>query len=386
MDSEHLTVSRKIETKKNRILHLVRKTGGLGRLDIARKLPMSNSRVCDLVQELLDARMIEEDVTGRERRGRRSIPITLNREFAQWIGIDVEAKHLRIVLCDFAGGVLWKSEESLTLAARGDPDAALRQFIRRTIGKARSLSPNLLGAGVAAPGVIDYERGIILEYHMMPQLQNFAIRDIVADETNLPCTVEGNIRALALAEHLQGSARHLHTFVCVGIRSGLGAAIFVNGDILGGSHGFAGEAGHMIVAMTANPSKWKQLQDLVSEEALDGGQDGESPSLPPELAVRAGELLGAHVASIAALLDPQAIILAGNLMRPEGQLWGPMAKTYQRCISRPLADRVHLLPAQLGPYAAAMGASMRCFQVFYPESIGQDMRPVVASNEDLRPA
>src|SRR5690606_35701540 len=88
--------------------------------------------------------------------------------------------------------------------------------------------------------------------------------------------------------------------------------------------------------------------------------------LPESRLRRAGEILGSQVASIAALLDPQAIVLAGGLLRPEGPLWDAVVRAYRQMVLPEMRDRVHLLPARLGPYAAAIGATHRCFQMLFP--------------------
>ena len=77
-------------------------------------------------------------------------------------------------------------------------------------------------------------------------------------------------------------------------------------------------------------------------------------------------MIGAQLATIAALLDPQAIVLAGGLLRPEGPLWDAIVRVFRQMVFPELADRVQILPARLGPFAAAMGAAHRCFEMLYP--------------------
>ena len=111
---------------------------------------------------------------------------------------------------------------------------------------------------------------------------------------------------------------------------------------------------------------FKHLHQLVSETALNVDVEAEDYALPQRKAQRAGETLGAQLASIAALIDPQAIVLAGGLLKPDGPLWHHAVRAFRQHALTELAERVQVLPAQLGPYAAAIGATHRTFQHLFP--------------------
>ena len=61
--------------------------------------------------------------------------------------------------------------------------------------------------------------------------------------------MDNNIRVLTLAEWMSGAAQHLDSFVCLAVRSGVGAGIVLDGKLFGGSHGFAGEPGYAPVTL-----------------------------------------------------------------------------------------------------------------------------------------
>jgi predicted NBD/HSP70 family sugar kinase len=70
------------------------------------------------------------------------------------------------------------------------------------------------------------------------------------------------------------------------------------------------------------------------------------------------------------LLDPQAIILGGGMLSPEGPVWPHVVRTYRQTALAELAQKVPLLPAQLGPFAAAQGAAYRCLYELFPLAVG----------------
>ena len=88
--------------------------------------------------------------------------------------------------------------------------------------------------------------------------------------------------------------------------------------------------------------------------------------IPRKKAQVAGELLGARAASLASLLDPEAIVLVGRLLEPGGPLWPFVEETYRNCILPDIAEQVPLLHSRVDSFAAAVGSTQRCFQELFP--------------------
>ena len=360
-------ISEKLKFKKNLVLHAIRRSGQVGRLELARKLRMSTSRLCEFVQEMIDEGGWIEDHVGADRRGRRAVPVRVNPRFGHLVGFDMEAKRLRLIAVDFSGKVVWQRHKKLT------PPKDRRALVNRLLGfidtglkEIKGRFNNVLGVGLAGAGTVDVRRGVILHYALLESASNIPLRDLVADRTSLPCILEDNIRALTMAEWIWGSASHLHNFICLAVRSGIGAGIVIDGKLYSGSHGFAGEAGLMSLPLGPTPSQWKYLHDVASEQALDVDVESRTFKLSKPKATVAGRLLGLQLASLATFMDPQAIVLAGGLVQPDGPLYDSLARTFRRFVLADIADRVQLIPARLGPFAAAMGAAHRCFQMLYP--------------------
>jgi N-acetylglucosamine repressor len=316
---------------------------------------------------MLDETLLFEEGDGAERRGRKGAPVRLNPDYGHLVGFDMEAKRLRLVATNFAGETVWEAHQRLT-----PPDNrrtlinTILGFIDHGLKEIRNRHRNVLGIGLAANGIIDARRGVILHYDLVPAAKDMPLRDLVAGRANLPCCMDNNIRVLTLAEWMSGAAQHLHSFVCLAVRSGVGAGIVIDGKLFAGSHGFAGEPGYAPVTLGRDARRWKHLQNVVSESALGVDVEASDFALSEGKARRAGELLGAHLATMASLLDPQAVVLAGGLLRPDRPLWDSVARVFRQMVLPELADRVQILPARLGPFAAAIGAAHRCFQMLYP--------------------
>ena len=359
--------SEKVQLKKNLVLHRIRQAGSLGRLEIARQLGISNSRVCDLTQEMLAENLLIEDHTGVDRRGRRGIPIQVNAKHGHILGFDMEANRLRLVLVDFSGRIVWQQQEKL--AAPKDRSELIERLLGFIDTGLKEIGPkynNLLGIGLAGAGVVDVKRGVLIHYDLLESASDIPLRDLVASATGLPCIMEDNIRALTLAEWVSGAAQHLHSFICLAVRSGVGAGIVLNDKLYVGSHGFAGEAGFLPVMGSPQINQWKFLHNVVSEQALEVDTEAEIANLSASKARRAGELLGAQLASMATMFDPEGIVLGGELIQPESPLYDTMVRTFHRFVLPDISERIKLLPARLGPFGAALGATHKCFQMLFP--------------------
>jgi len=362
--------SRSHTIKRNTLLRTIHRKGSSSRLQLARELRISNSRVCDLIEEMIDQRLLQEQSPPAERRGRRGVNIRMNGSFGHFVGVDMEAKRLRLVVTDFSGEVVYQTRKPLhpQQDRQGLIDEIFR-FIDDALIDIRPKFANILGIGLAASGVMDTKRGLILHYDLIPQAVNLPLRDLLAEHTRLPCVMENNIRAMTLAEWTAGAARGLHTFACVAVRSGVGAGIVLDGRLLRGTHGLCGEIGYMVLPTSASAASWKSFQQTVSESALGIDVESKSIELPEPVLRRTGELIGSQLASIAAVIDPQALILAGGMLDPNGPIWPHVIRSFNQLALAELVDHVKLLPAQLGPFAAAIGAAHRCLYELFPASV-----------------
>ena len=357
--------------KRHSLLQALHRRGTSSRLQLARELQISNSRVCNLIDGMVGEGLLREEQVGEQRRGRRGVGVRLNPRFGHLLGFDMEAKRLRLVVTDFAGQIVWQTRKSLRPArSRQIFIDQILSFVESDIPEVKPKFPRLMGMGLAASGVIDTHKGIILHYDLVPHAINVPLRELIHEQVRLPCVMENNIRAMTLAEWTIGAARGLRKFACMAVRSGVGAGIVLDGRLIAGEHGFCGETGYMVIPSNAPVTRWKSLQQTVSETALQLDVEANGFEISESIARRCGEILGSQLASIAALLDPQAIILGGGMLNPEGSVWPYMLRTYRQTALAELAQKVPLLPAQLGPFAAAQGAAYRCLYELFPLAVG----------------
>ena len=361
------TISKKMEVRKNILLHHIHRNGEIGRLELGRNLGMSKSRLCEVILEMIDEGLILESLSGTERRGRSPVPLSANPDHGCFVGLDFEANRMRIAVVDFSGQTLLRRHKELRpMKDRKKLINHLLSFIDEGLETVRDMGAKILGVGIAAPGVINQTTGTLVHYDFIEAARNIPLRELVETHTGHRCVVDNNIRCYALTEWTCGVARNMSDFICLAVRSGFGSAIILNGRLLDGSHGFSGEAGYNRVPSSKPASEWKTFQEIVSEKALNVDVEAKDFKLSTRKAKLAGELLGARAASLASLMDPEAIVMVGKLLEPDGPLWPFVEETYRICILPDIADQVPLLHSRVGSFAAAVGATQRCFQELFP--------------------
>lgn len=361
------SASRSENYKRNVLLQTLHRKGSASRLQLARELCISNSRVCDLIEEMVQEQLLLEEAVEGDRRGRRGVSVRLNPDFGQIVGFDMEAKRFRIVVTNFAGEILWQHKQSLRPPkSRQRLIDEITGFVDVSMREIRGRFPRPIGFGLAASGVIDVKHGQILHYDMLPYAVELPLRQIITDQVQLPCIMENNIRAMTLAEWVNGAGKGMNTFICMAVRSGVGAGLILNGRLRAGKHGLCGETGYMVLPTGQDSTLWKNLQQTISESALGIDIESDQSQLAEETARRCGEILGSQLASLAVIIDPEAIVLAGGMLHPAAAMWPHVIRTFHEHALPELAEHVRILPAQLGAFAAAVGAAHRMLYEMFP--------------------
>lgn len=108
--------------------------------------------------------------------------------------------------------------------------------------------------GVAAPGTMSIEEGIIYHPFNLPGWENLPLRDLVGQKFSRPTILHNDANAAAYGEYWIGAARDVPTLMFWTLGTGIGGGIILNGEILQGAHSHGGECGHIIIQMDGGPS------------------------------------------------------------------------------------------------------------------------------------
>lgn len=277
------------------------------------------------------------------------------------VGIDIGGTNTVFGIVDARGHVV--AADSVKTRKHSDFDdyiAELYEGLSRLI-KANEAENQIQGIGIGAPNG-NYYTGEIINPPNLPWGPVIPLAEKVSKAFGgIPVAVTNDANAAALGEMTYGAARGMKDFIMITLGTGVGSGIVINGQLVYGSDGFAGELGHVImkrnngrvcgcgrtgcleaycsatgVARTAReflevrtePSLLRnmEIEDITSKDVYDAAMAGDK--LAKEIFNYTGEILGEAFADMAAFSSPQAFILFGGLAKE----WRPSSQTDQGII------------------------------------------------------
>lgn len=303
--------------------------GPASRADLARVLNVSPALMTQLTKDLLFEGLLVELEHSPSQGGRPARMLGLVSSAGRAIGVKVVADHVAFVEVGIDGAVSRSASEPFD-ASSTTFLAELTVLLRRFIGGGGSAP--LLGIGVGVPGSVDRQGNGLVDSTQLGW-QQVPLGSTLRRELALPVLVENNVNALAVAERLYGVGRQHESFLVVTIGTGVGAGIVVDGVVLRGSGGGAGEIGHFPIVdggPLCSCGNHGCLEAIIGEAALlrlarDRGVIGRQSGMSalraaadaddPEAArifSEAGHLLGRTLAGIVQTLDPEIVIVLGE--------------------------------------------------------------------------
>ena len=155
------------------------------------------------------------------------------------VGVDLGGTQVRAA-CVTEGGVVIRSCRLATAKDNG-PDRIVAQ-IENLVASVRDDDTVAIGIGV--PGAFDRERGIVLGIPALAGFTGLPLAQRLSESTGLPSVLENDATAAAIGEWRAGAGRNCENFVYVTISTGIGAGVIVDGRVMRGARGLAGEVGH----------------------------------------------------------------------------------------------------------------------------------------------
>jgi glucokinase len=167
------------------------------------------------------------------------------------IGVDLGGTNLRVAAIDPKGNVL--DRVSVPAHYEHGPVPIVAQIVE-VVQRVRADSPGVLrGVGIGVPGYIDIDAGVVMGAANLPGFDGFPIRDEVQRHLATPILLENDANAAALGEKWLGAGRDVKNLILLTLGTGIGGGIVIDGKVLHGNHGMAGEFGHMTVIPDGNP-------------------------------------------------------------------------------------------------------------------------------------
>ncbi|MDE6587572.1 MAG: ROK family protein [Paramuribaculum sp.] len=249
----------------------------------------------------------------------------------------------------------------------------------------------IYGIGVGAPNA-NYYTGMIEDGVNLPWPTPVPFAQLLRDKFGIPVAITNDANAAAIGEMTYGAARGLKDFIMITLGTGVGSGIVVNGQLVYGHDGFAGELGHVIVkrnngrlcgcgragcletycsatgvARTAREFleiregedsllRSKPIDEITSKDVYDAAMAGDK--LAKDVFEYTGNILGEALADFTTFTAPEAFILFGGLAKSGELLFKPVRESMERNMLSIWKNKVKILPSELKEAdAAVLGAS-----------------------------
>lgn len=316
------------------VLTSILSSGPIARVGIARATGLSQAAVTKAVTPLIDAGFVTFEGAQRDgdARGRPVTPIRVVPDAVRIIGIKVTESEVIGVTTDFGATILHRERRRLPRHTVGQVCRAVELVTRALIEQLGPMAKRLVGVGVSVSGDVDTDSGSVRHSPLLGW-RNVALRDLLEERLGVPVRIDNDVRALTIAEQWFGvGGGKLDSFVVVTIGSGIGCGIYLNGDVVSGSFGVAGELGHLPLAdagLVCACGRTNCVETVASSDAIvtavrnaTGRDDLDMAAVvqlahdgdPAAIAAfdRAASVIGTAIAAVVNLTGPRIAVIEGE--------------------------------------------------------------------------
>jgi predicted NBD/HSP70 family sugar kinase len=303
------------------------------------------------------------------------------------IGVKVTASEVVGVTTDFRATVVDRQRRTLSRPTVGQVARVVDGVSKALIARLGDGAGRLIGIGVSVSGDVDTERGVVRHSPLLGW-RNVPLRQLLEDRIAAPVRIDNDVRALTFAEQWFGvGANDVESFVIVTIGSGIGCGIFLNGDVVSGSFGVAGELGHLPLAhegLTCTCGKTDCVETVASSDAIltavraATGHDDLDMHAAVELAHqgdpsaiatfdRAATAIGTAIAVVVNLTGPAVVVIEGEAVADFDVYETKMREAFAaRAFGAAAACEVQLRPHTFEAWAR--GAAVSVIRAFVRQS------------------
>ncbi|WP_405375295.1 MULTISPECIES: ROK family transcriptional regulator [unclassified Microbacterium] len=359
------------EANRARLLDSLKRHGRLTQIELSGTTGLSPATISNIVKELTATGVLHTSFTSRS--GRRATLVSLARQAGLVAGAHFSTRKLHVAIADATRTIV--AETSLPLAADHRYDAELDRLSLllgdMVDGLGGSLA-DLLAVGLAVPAPVDPRTSVISTPGLLPGWEGVDLAQSLSARIGRPVYVDSEANLGGLAEAREGAARGAATSVYLRVGHSISAGLLVDGELFRGVSGRTGQIGHVTVdekgdrcrcgnrgcleTVAAGPALLSgfseddgihRLRDLVAAAA-----DGLAPA--QRVIADAGRHIGVAAAGLCNLIDPERIVVGGELAAAGEILLAPLRHALERAI---LGDDVpEIVAASFEEWAETRGA------------------------------
>lgn len=373
---EGLTSRTRRSASRDDVVAALRRHGSLTRPAIAAHTGLSRATVAGVVGELVDEGLALE-LGGRAegRSGRPATVVRLARPAGAVIGVDIDRQHVRVAIADLGHQILAERLAPADTEARDAEHglAVAAALVDAVLGDAGVGRDEVHAVGVGIPGPVT-AAGELGSSTILRGWTGVRAQERIAERLGLPVLVDNDANLGALGEWSAGVARARANVAYVKVATGVGCGLVLGGAPFRGAGGTAGELGHTIVApggavcrcgnrgcletIAGAPALLSLLEPaygpLSLEQVIERATAGD-PACRRVIA-DAGSAIGGAAANLCNLINPEMIVVGGDLAHAGALLLEPLRESLARAAIPSAALDVEVVAGTLGDRAELLGA------------------------------
>ncbi len=302
-----------------------------------------------------------------------------------FIGLDLGGTNLKYALGTDAGEIIVRrSKPSFANQKQEIIFKNMFSVVDELLQEAKTRGENVNAIGVGSPGCVDFKAGkLIGRAPNFEHWDNAPIKKNFEDKFSIPTWVDNDANLMALAESRKGAGQKYNNMLCVTLGTGIGGSIIINNQVYRGVHYSAAEIGHIIIKYDGKPCncgnrgcleayaaapamveryrrKLKRTGVLFEIKGLNTELIFQKAELDEDLAKEtineACDYLGAGIASVANIIDPEIIIIGGGLAEAGTEFIQRIEQVVKQYTLKPIARKLKVVKAELNLDAGIVGA------------------------------
>jgi predicted NBD/HSP70 family sugar kinase len=339
---------------RRQVLELLLNEGPMHRAELARRMNTSRTTITNITNELLEREVVLNRAPDQDTSGNSRELIAINPSAGYSLGLDFTLDKVAINVSDLTSSTVVETSFVVDPAETAESRvASAAAIVRELLTTANITDSSVIGMGIGVPGQIDrrtYRVGGSIPGQAWSLVD---VRTTLANHLPFPIFLENNSRLEGFAEKQWGAGKDSENMLYLNFSSGVGLALFDNGHLYRGSIGAAGEVGHMsidlngpacpcgnrgcLVLRTGTAHVLSLLRPALGataswDDVLHETQEGNATCL--SMLSEIGTIAGRFLAGISNLLDPELMVIGGELAQTGEPFMGPLSS----------ALKLHTLP------------------------------------------
>jgi predicted NBD/HSP70 family sugar kinase len=361
------------EANRARIVDSLKLHGHLTQVELAGVTGLSPATVSNIVKELSASGVLTTSAASRS--GRRAIEVSLARQLGLIVGLHFSSRHLRIAVADVARTVVAENSVPLALEHRYDREldrAAL--LLSDMLESVDATLSDVLAVGLALSAPIDQKTGTASAPGILRGWEGAQIREELEARLQRPVHVDSDANTGALAEFRFGAGVGARGLAYLRVGHTISGALVIDGEIFRGTTGKAGQIGHVSIdengpicrcgsrgcleTMAGGPALldlfrgdpgMQRLRDLLAR--ADSGD-----ASARRVIADAGRHIGIAAANLSNIVDPDVLVIGGELAGAGEILIAPLRHALERSALAGLDEGPRIVQGALGDRAELLGA------------------------------